>query len=70
MVLQTGTVIFSHQRLLHEILLLIFFIPIDRPDLGDGPLKGVKFVSCACAEQRAFYALICMLNLGTNAQFR
>jgi len=46
-----------------------FFIPIDRPDLGDGPLKGVKFVRCACAEQRAFYALSRMLKRGANAQF-
>jgi len=48
-----------------------FFIPIDRPDLGDGLLKGVKFVRCTTfTEQRAFYALIRMLKRGTNAQFR
>jgi len=47
-----------------------FFIPIDRPDLGDGPLKGVKFVRCACAEKRAIYPLIRTLILGTKAQFR
>jgi len=47
-----------------------FFIPIDRPDLGDGLRKGVKFVRCACSEQQAFYALSRMLKRGTNAQFR
>jgi len=47
-----------------------FFIPIDRPDLGDGPLMGINFGRCACAEKRAFYALSRMLKRGTNAQFR
>jgi len=47
-----------------------FFTPIDRPDLGDGPLRGINFGRCACAEKRAFYALIRMLILGTNVHFR
>jgi len=47
-----------------------FFIPIHRPDLGDGPLTGIHFGRCACAEKRAFYALSHMLKRGTNAQFR
>jgi len=47
-----------------------FFIPIDRPDLGDGPLKGLKFVRCACAEQQAFFALSSIIKRGKNAQFR
>jgi len=47
-----------------------FFIPIDRPDLGDGPLTGINFGRCACAEKQAFYALSRMLKRGTNAQFR
>jgi len=48
----------------------IFFVPIDKPDLGNGPLKGVKFVRFVCAEQQGFYALSRMLKRGTNAQFR
>jgi len=47
-----------------------FFIPIDRPDLGDGPLTGINFGRCTCAEKQAFYVLSCMLKRGTNAQFR
>jgi len=47
-----------------------FFIPIDRPDLGDGPLRCINFGKCACAEKQVFYVLSHMLNLGTNAQFR
>jgi len=47
----------------------ILFIPIDRPDLGDGPLRGINFGKCPCAEKQAFYALSRMLNLGTNALF-
>jgi len=46
-----------------------FFISIDSPDLGDGPLKGVNIVRCACAEKRAFYALSRALQIGTNALF-
>jgi len=44
-----------------------FFIPIDRLDLGDGPLRGINYGRCSCAEKRAFYALTRMLILGTNA---
>jgi len=47
-----------------------FFIPINRPDLGDGPLRGINLERCACAEKQAFYALSRMLKRGTNAQFR
>jgi len=31
-----------------------FFIPIHRPDLDDGPLRGINFGRCACAEKQAF----------------
>jgi len=34
-----------------------FFTPIDRPDLGDGPLRGVNFERCACAKILPKYAL-------------
>jgi len=47
-----------------------FLIPINRPDLDDGPQTGINFGRCACAEKRAFYALSCMLKRGTNGQFR
>jgi len=45
-------------------------VPIDSPDLGDGPLRGENFVRRAYAEKRAFYRLSCMLQIGTNALFR
>jgi len=47
-----------------------FFIPIDRPYLGDGLLRGINFGRCACAEKRAFYMLSRMLKRATNAHFR
>jgi len=47
-----------------------FFSPIDRPDLGDGPLTGINFGRCACSEKREFYTLSHMLKRGTNAQLR
>jgi len=61
--------LFILKGLSHEILMPIFFISINSPDLGDGLLKGVNFVRCACAEQPAFYALSRALQIGTNALF-
>jgi len=54
------------KELKHEILTLIFFIPIDRPDLGDGPLGGINFGRWTFAEKRAFYTLTRMLIFGTK----
>jgi len=47
-----------------------FFIPIDRSDLGDGPLRGVNFVRYTCAEKQGFYMLSPMLQIVMNALFR
>jgi len=43
-----------------------FFIPIDRPDLGDGPLMGINVGRCPCAEKRAFYELSSALPVGVT----
>jgi len=48
----------SLKGLSYEILTPIFLY------LGDGPLRGLNFGRCACAEKRAFYALSCMLKRG------
>jgi len=34
-----------------------FFIPINRPVLGDGPLRGVNFKRLACAKISLKYVL-------------
>jgi len=51
-------------------MIIFYTVPIDSPDLGDDPLRGVNFLRRACAGQRAFYALSRMLQIGTNALFR
>jgi len=47
-----------------------FFLPIDSPDLGYGPPRGLNFSRRVCVEQQVFFALSRMLKIDTNALIR